>query len=80
MKDYIYSNGTVKQKSLYDLGHEVRIISWKYHPQKLLRKPQIHFFFSLPWAAQTAKTEEFMVQNVAYLTIVYRIGMKTTRF
>ena len=26
MKDYIYSNGTVKQKSLYDLGHEVRIL------------------------------------------------------
>jgi len=23
MKDYIYSNGTVKQKSLYDLGHEL---------------------------------------------------------
>ena len=33
----------------------------------LLRKPQIHFFFSLlPWAAQTAQTEAFMFQNVAY--------------
>ena len=41
--------------------------SWKKHPQKLLRKTQIYFFFFLlPWAAQTTQTEEFMFQNVAY--------------
>ena len=32
--------------------------SWKNHPQKLLKKTQIHFFSLLPWAAQTAQTEE----------------------
>jgi hypothetical protein len=37
--------------------------SWKNYPQKLLRIPRIHFF-SL--TAQTAQTEEFMFQNVAY--------------
>ena len=42
--------------------------SWKNYPQKLLRKTQIH------WAAQTAQTEEFMFQNVAYRTTVYRTG------
>jgi hypothetical protein len=48
--------------------------SWKNHPQKLLRKTQIHFFSLLPWAAQTAKTEEFMFQIVAYRPTVYRTG------
>ena len=38
----------------------------KKHPQKLLRKTQIHFFFLTAWAAQTAQTEEFIFQNVAY--------------
>ena len=41
----------------------------------MLRKPQIYFFFLLPWAAQTAKTVEFMFQNVAYRPTVYRTGM-----
>ena len=41
--------------------------SWKYHPQKLLRIPQIHFF---PLTALTAQTEEFMFQNVAYCPTV----------
>ena len=53
------------------------IFSKKNHPQKLLRKPQIHFFSLLPWAAQTAKTaqtEEFMFQNMAYRPTVYRTG------
>ena len=40
--------------------------SWKNHPQKLLRKTQIHFFFLTAWAAKTAQTEEFLFQNVAY--------------
>ena len=44
--------------------------SWKNHPQKLLRKTQIQ-----PWAAQTAQTEEFMFQNVAYRPTVYRTGI-----
>ena len=37
----------------------------------MLRKTQIHFFFL---AAQTAQTEEFMFQNVAYRPTVYRTG------
>ena len=49
--------------------------SWKNHPQKLLRKTQIHFFSLLPWAAQTAQTEEFMFQIVAYRPTVYRTGV-----
>ena len=48
--------------------------SWKKHPQKLLRKTQIHFFFLTAWAAQTAQTEEFMFQNMAYRPTVYRTG------
>ena len=48
--------------------------TWKKHPQKLLRKTQIHFFFLTAWAAQTAQTEEFMFQNVAYRPTVYRTG------
>jgi hypothetical protein len=37
---------------------------------------QIHFFSSQPWAAQTAQTEEFMFQNVAYRPVVYKTGVK----
>ena len=48
--------------------------SWKNHPQKLLRKTQIHFFSLTAWAAQTAQTEEFMFQIVAYRPTVYRTG------
>ena len=32
--------------------------SWKNHPQKLLRIPQIHFFFLTALTAQTTQTEE----------------------
>ena len=45
--------------------------SWKNHPQKMLRKTQIHFFSLLPSAAQTTQTEEFMFQ------IVDRTGPRT---
>ena len=39
---------------------------WKKHPQKLLRKTQIHLIKSLTaWAAKRAQTEEFKFQNVA---------------
>ena len=48
--------------------------SWKNHPQKLLRKTQIHFFFLTASSAQTTQTEEFMFQNVAYRPTVYRTG------
>ena len=47
--------------------------SWKNHPKKLLRKTQIHFFYL---TAQTAQTEEFMFENVAYRPTVYRTGVK----
>ena len=45
------------------------------HPQKLLRKTQIHFFFLTAWGAQMAQSEEFMFQNVAYRPTVYRTGV-----
>ena len=51
--------------------------SLKNHPQKLLRKTQINFFFLTAWAAQMAQTEEFMFQNMAYRTTVYRTGAVT---
>ena len=53
------------------------IKSWKNHPQKLLRKTQIHFFSLTALTAQTAQTEEFMFQNVAYRPTVYRTGTYT---
>ena len=46
---------------------------WKNHPQKFLNNSQ--FFSSLlPWAAQTAKTVEFMFQIVAYRPAVDKTG------
>ena len=42
---------------------------------RLLRKTQIHFFFLTAWAAQMAKKEEFMFQNLAYRPTVYRTGV-----
>ena len=50
---------------------------WKNHPQKLLRKTQIHFFPLTASTAQMAQTEEFMFQNVAYWPTVYRTGILT---
>ena len=42
---------------------------------KVAQKNSNPLFFSLlPWAAQTAQTEEFMFQNVAYRPTVYRTG------
>ena len=49
----------------------------KNHPQKLLRKTQIHFFFLTASSAQMAQTKEFMFQNVAYRPTVYRTGVIT---
>ena len=51
--------------------------SWKNHPQKLLRKTQIHFFFLTASSAQMAQTEEVMFQNVVYRPTVYRTGLET---
>ena len=42
----------------------------------MLRITQIHFFSLVAWAAQTAQTEEFMLQNVAFRPTVYRTGIK----
>ena len=44
----------------------------------MLRIPQIHFFFLTVLTAQTAQTEEFMFQNVAYWPTVYRTGFTST--
>ena len=51
--------------------------SWKNHPQKLLRIPQIYFFLLTALTAQTAQTEELMFQNVAYRPTVYRTGVNS---
>ena len=53
--------------------------SWKNHPQKLLRKTQIHFFFLTASTAQMAQTEEFMFQIVACRPTVYKTGIKTKK-
>ena len=51
--------------------------SWKNHPQKLVRKTQIHFFPLTASTAQMAQKEEFMFQNVAFRPTVYRTGLWT---
>ena len=51
--------------------------SWKNHPQKFLRIPQIHLFFLTALTAQTAQTEKFMFQNVAFRPTAYRTGSNT---
>ena len=62
-------------KNIFDLK------KLKKHPQTLLRNT--HFFALLPWAAQKAKTEELMFQNVSYRPTVYKTGVwshKTTNW
>ena len=57
----------------------------KYFAHKKLKKPtskvvqkySICFCSLLPWAAQTAQTEEFILQNVAYRPTVYKTGAQT---
>ena len=46
----------------------------KKPPSKVTQKYITFFSSLLPWAAQTAQTEEFMYQNVAYRPTVYRTG------
>ena len=46
----------------------------KIYSQKLLRNTEI------AWAAQTALTEEFMFQNVAYIPTVSKTGAVTNIF
>ena len=45
----------------------------KKPPSKVAKKNS--FFSLLTWAAQTAQTEEFMLQNVAYGPTVYKTGV-----
>ena len=49
--------------------------SWK-KPSKVAKST---FFSLVPWAAQTAQTEEFMFQNVAYRPTIYRTGPLTNK-
>ena len=51
---------------------------YKFCPQKLLSKTQIHFFFLTASSAQMAQTEEFMFQNVAFGPTVYNTGHHAT--
>ena len=41
---------------------------------KVAQKNSNPLFFLTAWAAQTAQTEEFMLQNLSYRTTVYRTG------
>ena len=50
------------------------------HHQKLLRFPQIYFFFLTALTAQTTQTEEFLFLNVAYWLTVYRTGLLGLEF
>ena len=58
-----------KNKSLF-FAHK----KLKKPPSKVAQKNSYPLFFLTAWAAQTAQTEEFMFQNVAYRLIVYRTG------
>ena len=49
----------------------------KKPPSKVAQKNSNPPFFLTAWPAQTAKTEEFMFQNVAYRPTVYRTGAHT---
>ena len=53
-------------------------------PTKSWKKPsscklKSNFFFLTDWVAQTAQTEGFMLQNVAYRPTVYRTGAVTMK-
>ena len=52
----------------------------KKPPSQVAQKNSNPLFFLTAWAAQMAQTEEFMLQNVAYRTTVYRIEMATIHF
>ena len=60
------------------------IYIYKNGPQKVekitLKSCSEILFFSLlvPWAAQTAQTEEFMFQNVTYRPTVHKTGVLLT--
>ena len=48
--------------------------SWKEPSSKVAQNNSNTLFSLSAWAAQTAQTEEFMFQNVAYRPTVYRSG------
>ena len=56
--------------------------SWKNHPQKLLRIPQIYFFPLLPWLPKWPKQKNscFKMWPIDQLYNVYRNGLKTNTF
>ena len=49
----------------------------KIPPSKVAQKNSNPLFSLTAWAAQMAQTEEFMFQNMAYRTTVYRTGAVT---
>ena len=60
---------------------DATIFSWFFFPQKVEKttlkscsEKLKSTYFLLPWAAQTALTEEFMFQIVAYRPTVYKTG------
>ena len=46
-------------------------------PSKVAQTNSNPLFFLTAWAAQMAQTEEFMFQNMAHRTTVYRTGAVT---
>ena len=57
------------QKKIF-FGHK----KFKTPPTKVAQKTSNPLFFLTAQTAQTAQTEEFMLQNVAYRPTVYRTG------
>ena len=47
----------------------------KKSPSKVAQDNSNPLFSLTTWAAQTAQTEEFMFQNVAYRPTVYKLGL-----
>ena len=47
--------------------------SWKNNPEKIAPKNSNPLFFLLPWAAQTAQTEEFMFELPRFCLTLFKI-------
>ena len=51
--------------------------SWKNHPQKLLRKPQIHFFSLMPWLPKRPKQKNSCSKMWLIDQLYIELGLQT---
>ena len=49
---------------------------WKKHPQKLLRKPQIHFFYVLAWLPKQPRNRNSVPPKAPQCNWVFRLGTR----